>query len=100
MEHSQTQVIYEANEFPDKKSVHRKLYKTPIAEYSVLTYDKKSLATNDDENGKYRSVIFSQGKLVSFSPPKSVPVSDPFCNIPETVHVTETDPGMPSVSRG
>lgn len=43
-------------------------------EYTVIKYDDKYVCDNDEQLGKYRSVVFSEpeGKLLCFSPPKSI----------------------------
>lgn len=42
--------------------------------YKVLKYDDKYVCDNDEDTGKYRSVVFSEpeGKLLCYSPPKSI----------------------------
>lgn len=68
--------------------------------YKVLNYDSNYVCFDDEDTGKYRSVIFNKTddelRLVSFSPPKSIPLSvfmekHPTINgvIPLGVEITE-----------
>jgi hypothetical protein len=68
--------------------------------YKMINYEKNYVCFDDQETGKYRSVIFSKSsdeiRLVSFSPPKSIPLSvfkskHPTVNslIPEEIEITE-----------
>jgi len=47
--------------------------------YKIINYDAQYVCFDDEETGKYRSVIFNttgdRPRLVSFSPPKSIPMS-------------------------
>jgi len=47
---------------------------TKEVNYKILKYDEKYVCDNDEEIGRYRSVIFSEpeGKLLCYTPPKSV----------------------------
>jgi hypothetical protein len=60
-----------------KEKITIKLNKTDDSLYFVCNYDKSALSFNDKKLGKYRSVIFSflDKKVLSFSPPKSIPLS-------------------------
>jgi len=109
MEQSNQQVMYDVDEYTTNPLIYSKKYKTiKNLEYTILTYNKNMVCMDDKETGKYRSVIFSKGKLVSFSPPKSIPnelfirnrsynTEDSLLHnknkIPENVHTTETIEG-------
>jgi hypothetical protein len=52
----------------------RCVMKTSGLAYDVLKYDEHYVCEDDEETGKYRSVVFSDtGKLLCYSPPKSIP---------------------------
>jgi len=81
-------------------SINNKLKCKESSLYKIINYEKNCLSFDDEETGKYRSVIFSKSsgemKLVSFSPPKSIPMSvfkskHPTVNslIPEEIEITE-----------
>lgn len=56
-------------------SLHLKKLKPHSGNSFILKYDKESLnATNYKTLGLFRSVIFQDGKVVCFSPPKSLPM--------------------------
>lgn len=58
-------------------SVISKLTTTMDSLYYVVNYNKTFLNFNDTKSGQYRSVVFSfsNKKLLSFSPPKSIPMT-------------------------
>jgi len=60
---------------PDLNDVNIKTYKTPAAEYKILSYTNSGSLSPDEESqcDKYRSVVYSgDGDLVSFSPPRGL----------------------------
>ena len=65
------------NTLVNTPKIKRKSY-TYTNSYTILNYNKE-LNTIDNETGKYRSVIISDDKLLSISPPKSIPI-DVFMN--------------------
>jgi len=100
MENTQTQPFYMIDAANQNPNIHHKSYKTDKHEYNILTYDKNMICNDDFESAKYRSVVFSQERLVSFAPPKSIPkdqfikkYSDNGVQIPNTIHITETIEG-------
>lgn len=60
----------------ERPQIDRKIYlmRDTGMSYKVLKYDDKYVCDNDEEMGKYRSVIFSEPeeKLLCYSPPKSI----------------------------
>lgn len=94
--------MYEIEETPKNTLVYSKRYTTPNNHhYNVMTYHKQMVCMDDYTTGKYRSVVFSGGELVSFSPPKSIPITM-FTRtrgqwleskIPTNIHITETIEG-------
>lgn len=94
--------MYEIEETPNNVLVHNKIYISPKNHtYNVLTYQSSMVCMDDYDTGKYRSVVFSNHQLVSFSSPKSIPIETFVQNcghslhskIPETVYITETIEG-------
>jgi len=59
----------------DLPHINKKYYILNNRTYKILNYNKE-LITIDEDNGKYRSVIVSDpdNKLLSISPPKSIPI--------------------------
>jgi len=107
MENMQSKIIYELDP-SENQNIRKKLYKTPVSEYNILSY--KNANTDDKELGKYRSAIFAgndpPNQLLCFAPPKSIEKEvfirnhpeqfsyEPSVNqIPETIHITETIEG-------
>lgn len=63
----------------DPNIISNKIIKKSIrgyySDYYVLNYDKLGMCFNDEKNGAYRSVVFSnpENKLLAFSPVMSIP---------------------------
>lgn len=64
--------------------------------YRILNYDQDVICDNDQENGKYRSVVIDPTeeppKILSFSPPKSVTMHyfrEKYPNLDDTILINE-----------
>lgn len=77
MERMSNNTIYNINMDGLDKVVNLKLTITNSAMYYIANYNKTLLNFNDRKSGEYRSVVFSfhNKKVLSFSPPKSIPPS-------------------------
>jgi len=78
MEGDSKSIIYKINlDSCLNQSVIVKLTKSLYSLYYVANYNKQLLNFNDTKTGIYRSVVFSfnDKKVLSFSPPKSMPVN-------------------------
>lgn len=80
----QKQIIYRLNNYVDFNKVHDDAYISSLGlikmkkteNYFILKYKKDELnASNYNTLGLFRSVIIKDGKVVCFSPQKSLPVS-------------------------
>jgi hypothetical protein len=78
MEGDSNVIVYNINmDDCSKRPVAIKFTRTNNNLYYVANYDKTQLNFNDKKTGEYRSVVFSffNKKVISFSPPKSIPPS-------------------------
>lgn len=98
-----TPVEYTLEEFPHNPKIHQKIWlMDSVTNYTIVTYDRNMVCDDEAETGKYRSVIFRQGNLVCFAPPKSITFEQFIkkypqeldqksteIQIPEEIHITE-----------
>ena len=66
---------YEVSLEKVSEKVTKKICRYGGVSYNILNYDEQYVCDDDLETGKYRSVVFSEpeGRLLCFSPPKSIP---------------------------
>ena len=70
-------ILSQENEETKDNSLINKIQIRNNNYYYLLKYDKKNLTKeNYKDVGKFRSLIHKNGKLLSFSPPKSLPFED------------------------
>ena len=67
-------IIYEIDPNIESEKIIKKVVNQTAVSYKIIKYDDKYVCDNDENLGKYRSVIVSEpeGGLLCYSPPKSI----------------------------
>lgn len=80
----------------NRNKIKTKAYEFKSTKYQILNYDQDVICDNDQEYGKYRSIVMDHTqephKLLSFSPPKSVTMDffkEKYPKINDTILVNE-----------
>lgn len=77
-----------------KKKIIVTISDNRIILYTVLSYDKSIVCFDAPiELRQYRSVIYAEQGLISFSPPKSIEYNE-FCKIPGNIYINEAIEGI------